>query len=196
MTEASSEKNGKDTKVEEGDMKVEKENDENVDNDDDEQGKAKQTEMSETMKNDDEDVTMEKLEKVDSSKTLHLESNSDSPKMQMQLAWSLGYPSTWHVVRVYPHSATPEKLDSFMDRIYAGDPTKNVDAYFNHHAAMTAALRYEEGVSTGYENKGGQMLPRRAKFKVKDSVEVLYEDDGQWYEAEIVKVRMFLDDIR
>jgi hypothetical protein len=40
------------------------------------------------------------------------------------------------------------------------------------------------------------MLPRRAKFKVKDSVEVLYEDDGQWYEAEIVKVRMFLDDIR
>ena len=125
-----------------------------------------------------------------------LGSNSDDPKSQMKLALSLGYPMNWHVIRVYPHPASPDAPDSFMDRIYAGDPSKNVDAYFNHHAAMTAALKFVEGESTGYENKGGQMLPRKPNFKANDEVEVLYEEDGQWYDAQVVKVKTFVDDIR
>ena len=136
------------------------------------------------------------LIKTKNEEVLFCGDNSDNPTLQMKLAWVLGYPPSWHVIRIYPHPATPDNPKSFQDRIYAGDPKANVDTYMNHHAAMGAALKFVEGESTGYEQKGGQLLPRQAKFKVNDFVEVLYEDDGQWYDAQVKKVKKFLDDIR
>eukprot|EP00586_Coscinodiscus_wailesii_P022112 CAMPEP_0172500748 /NCGR_PEP_ID=MMETSP1066-20121228/142582_1 /TAXON_ID=671091 /ORGANISM="Coscinodiscus wailesii, Strain CCMP2513" /LENGTH=444 /DNA_ID=CAMNT_0013275157 /DNA_START=385 /DNA_END=1722 /DNA_ORIENTATION=+ len=105
----------------------------------------------------------------------------------------MGYPSSWHVVRIVPHPASSDPK-SCMDLIYAGDPLNNVDLYYNHNAAFAAALVYEEGVSSGYEAKGGQMLPRKAGFVKGEEVEVMF--DGVWYEASIVKFKMYADDIR
>jgi hypothetical protein len=76
-------------------------------------------------------------------------------------------------------SSEPQQQDNrymIVDRIYAGSPSEGVDAYFNHFAAQTAALDWQEGTSTGFENKGGQLLPRKPKFQKGDSVKVMYED--------------------
>ena len=72
-----------------------------------------------------------------------------------------------------------------VDRIYAGHPTAGVDMYFNHPAAQAAAAEWLEGESSGYEKKGGQLLPRKPKFQKGDQVKVNYE--GVWCPATIQK---------
>ena len=133
---------------------------------------------------------MENAENSKATSSSSLIQATTSPLSERLLAHTLGYPNGWHVVR------TVESDGSYYDFIHAGDPQKNVDMYFNHMAAYTAAMKWKEGESTGFENKGGQMLPRVASFKVGDEVEVLYEPDGQWYGATIERVTEYEDDIR
>ena len=170
---------------------------------------------------------------------------------ERQLARSLGYPKSWHVVRLVPHpslieeepetddaggataSAIPSNNDeltggetgqaivqseednkgldkdraaekvksgpgkgTYMDIIYTGDPSAGVDVYYNHSAALAAALQWNEETSTGYDNKGGQMLPRVAKFKKGSWVEVFYPDENKWYKAQVEKVKHYANDVR
>lgn len=79
-----------------------------------------------------------------------------------------------------------EKRLVIVDRIYAGDPSAGVDMYFNHHAAQAVAEKWVEGESNGYENKGGQLLPRKPKYQKGDQVKVQYEE-GSWLPATIQK---------
>lgn len=105
------------------------------------------------------------------------------------LADILGYPKSWHVVRVVNDG-------SFFDTIYAGDP-KTADTYYNHIAAMDAAVRWKEGESTPYDDNGGQMLPVPTfELSEGDMVEVYYEPDRTWYKAKITKVVHYKDDVR
>ena len=119
-------------------------------------------------------------------------------KSQRFLAQALGYPSSWHVVRTIEHepvsaggggddnddeAATGRLV--IVDRIHAGDPSAGVDMWFNHHAAQAAAEEWVEGESSGYEQKGGQLLPRKPKFQKGDQVKVHYE--GDWLPATIQK---------
>jgi hypothetical protein len=130
-------------------------------------------------------------------------------KSERFLAAALGYPSSWHVVRKIeedkrndketttsslsdanaggdPSSANNnQKRILIVDRIYAGNPSEGVDMWFNHHAAQAAAVEWVEGESTGYDKKGGQLLPRKPKFQKNDQVKVLYE--GEWMPATIQK---------
>lgn len=123
---------------------------------------------------------------------------------ERNLARSLGYPQSWHVVRVQPHPALLEEdseaatntAASFMDVIYAGDPSAGVDVYYNHSAALSAALEWKNGESTGFENQGGQMLPRVPKFKKDSWVEVYYPDEDKWYKAQVKKVKPYVNDVR
>lgn len=112
-----------------------------------------------------------------------------TPVSQRMLANTLGYPDSWHVVRVV-------KDGSFFDTIYAGDP-KTADTYYNHIAAMDAAIKWKEGESTPYDDNGGQMLPIPTfKLREGDTVEVYYEPDSAWYKAKITKVVQYKDDVR
>jgi len=113
-----------------------------------------------------------------------------TPQSERLLANSLGYPKSWHVVRLTPN------LKTVIDTIYAGDPNANVDTYYNHSAAFDAALKWVEGTSTPYDNKGGQKLERFVQFSVGDWVEVYYEADGNWYEAKVLKVTQYQDAVR
>jgi hypothetical protein len=125
---------------------------------------------------------------------------------ERDLARSLGYPQSWHVVRVLPHpaeldedgddAAVSSTNNSFMDTIYAGDPSSCVDVYYNHSAALGAAIEWKDGESTGYDNRGGQMLPRVPIFQKDSWVEVYYPDEDTWYKAQIKKVKQYVDDIR
>jgi hypothetical protein len=83
-----------------------------------------------------------------------------------------------------------------QDVIYTGDPQSKVDVYFNHVAALEAALSWKEGESTACDNKGGQLLPLVAAFKKKETVQVYYEQDGEWYDATVIKVKVYNDDVR
>ena len=121
------------------------------------------------------------------------------------LADSLGYPKSWHVVRkliISNSNSDPTAADASantqtcQDIIYAGNPNAKVDVYFNHIAAMEAALSWTEGESSGWDNKGGQLLPLVAGFVKGETVEVFYEPEDTWYEATIVKVKMSKDDVR
>ena len=95
---------------------------------------------------------------------------TSSPESERILADILGYPKSWHVVRVV-------KDGSFFDTIYAGDP-KTADTYYNHIAAMDAAVKWNEGESTPYDDNGGQMLPVPTfELSEGDMVEVYYEPD-------------------
>ena len=114
-------------------------------------------------------------------------------------------------------------ITAVQDRIYAGDPSTQPDGYYNHNAALTAAAKYPwrphyddviydnndddfddtEFCSTSHKNRGGQLKSREAKFDEGDVVEVLYvededdeEDEGEWYEATILKRVEYEDDIR
>ena len=81
-----------------------------------------------------------------------------------------------------------------QDVIYTGDPNSKVDVFFNHFAALEAAMHWTEGESTN--NKGGQLLPLVAAFAKGETVQVFYEPDDEWYEAVIVKVKTYHDDVR
>jgi hypothetical protein len=95
-------------------------------------------------------------------------------RSERQLAAALGYPLSWHVVRLAPDKP---------DVIYAGNPRKNVALWFNHEAARAAAAEWQEGKSCPY--KGGHLLPRKPKFKKSEVVEVLYKK--KWYPATVTK---------
>jgi len=120
------------------------------------------------------------------------------------LAAALGYPKSWRVVRKVIQfkdenatgSGNGNSKEAVEDRIYAGNPDLSVDTYFNHEAARKAALKWVEGESSGYDQKGGQLLPMVALYNKKDAVEVYYEPDDEWYEATIVKRTEYDDDIR
>lgn len=128
-----------------------------------------------------------------------------TPQSERVLANSLGYPKLWHVRRILisNRNATTNTthgdeapIETCQDIIYAGNPNAKVDVYFNHIAAMEAALSWKEGQSTGWDNKGGQLLPLVASFVKGETVQVFYEPDNSWYEATIVKVKMCKDDVR
>lgn len=91
-----------------------------------------------------------------------------------------------------------EQQTVIVDRIYAGKPppsgdhSNSVDVWFNHFDAQQAAveLMSDENNSkslSGYEFKGGHLFPRVAKYSKGDTVQVLYDDDNEWYDADIVK---------
>lgn len=102
---------------------------------------------------------------------------------ERQLAAALGYPLSWHVVRL--SSDTP-------DLIYAGNPSKNVALWFNHEEARAAAAEWQEGKTSAY--KGGHLLPRKPLFKKNEVVEVLYKK--KWYPATIIKRKDYEDQYR
>lgn len=108
------------------------------------------------------------------------------------LAAAMGYPKTWRVVRISVPMSDNNKT-KIEDRIYAGNPERSVDTWFNHDAARTAALLWVEGESTAYSQKGGQLLPMMANFDKNDIVQVFYEPEDTWYDATILK-RVQYDD--
>jgi hypothetical protein len=118
-----------------------------------------------------------------------------TPQAERLLADTLGYPKSWHVVRVVRNEGGSQR---FFDTIYAGDPKANSDTYYNHLAAMAAAMKWKEGESTPYDNNGGQMLPvdKSVEISVGDEVEVYYDPDSAWYAAVVKKVTHYKDDVR
>ena len=116
---------------------------------------------------------------------------TSTPQSERLLANTLGYPNSWHVVRVV-------SSQSFHDTIYAGEPKANSDTYYNHLAAMNAAMKWKEGESTPYDNNGGQMLPIDQSVEILegDEVEVYYEPDNAWYAATVKTVVHYKDDVR
>ena len=114
---------------------------------------------------------------------------------ERRLARTLGYPDNWHVTRIVPHpSSTSYSCTTFMDIIYCGDPSNMPDCYYNHNAALSRALEWAEGISTGYEGRGGQMLPRAPVYEQDEVVEVNFENG--WFKARVVQVKEYDDDIR
>lgn len=105
-------------------------------------------------------------------------------KSERFLANALGYPRSWRVERRIEENSKNSKTVN-VDRIFAGPKDAGPDTYFNHPAAQAAAAEWVEGESTGYENKGGQLLPRKPRFQKGDRVKVNYE--GQWCPATIKK---------
>ena len=91
------------------------------------------------------------------------------------LAVALGYPVGWHVVR----------SSDMIDTIYAGHPSKGVDCWFNHNAAMVVAAEWDVSNSTPYDANGGHLLPKQAKYQKGDQVQVRYKK--AWYGATILK---------
>jgi hypothetical protein len=147
------------------------------------------------------------------SKILKDPTPTSDARSERHLAVALGYPTTWRVRRRIltntghlqkgpaenaekaaeniapgplcnssnnPGSSTIPKI---QDVIYAGNPKKGVDRWYNHEAAMVAAL-----TSTGdnpFQFKGGHLTKVVPKFQKGDEVEVKY--GRKWYAAKIVK---------
>jgi len=126
--------------------------------------------------------------------------STTTPQSERLLADSLGYPKSWHVRRIILKqdscSTTATHVMTCQDTIYAGNPNHKVDVYFNHIAAMEAAINWNEGESLGWENKGGQLLPVIATFAKGDIVQVFYQPEDAWYDATILKIRMYKDEVR
>ena len=137
-----------------------------------------------------------------------------TPHSERILANTLGYPKSWHVVRFVPHplllplsDKQPNKgtstSNTFQDIIYAGDP-EVADAYFNHTAAMDAAMSWVDGENNNntpspFDDEGGQLLPLERElmeFEEGDEVQVYYEQDCKWYHATIIEVIPYRDDVR
>lgn len=117
------------------------------------------------------------------SKIIETAPPTTDARSERQLAAALGYPLSWHVVRL-----SPDKPDF----IYAGDPSKNVAVWLNHEAAQRAAADWEEGKSSPF--KGGHLLPIKPLYKKNEVVEVLYK--SKWYPATIVKRKDYEDEYR
>ena len=129
---------------------------------------------------------------------VHFKSTT-TPQSERLLAHTLGYPKSWHVVRISPHPSFPDK-EHFQDTIYSGDP-EIADRYFNHTASMDAAMRWIEGESTKFDEDGGQLLRTEEEgtldyLEEGDEVEVYYEKDRKWYHATIIEVIQYRDDVR
>jgi hypothetical protein len=125
-----------------------------------------------------------------------------TPHSERILANTLGYPKSWHVVRFVPHPLLPTS-NTFQDIIYTGDP-EVADAYFNHTAAMDAAMTWMDGENNNntpspFDDEGGQLLPLERElmeFEEGDEVQVYYEQDCEWYHATIIEVIPYRDDVR
>lgn len=116
---------------------------------------------------------------------------------ELRLARSLGYPKSWHVVRtLIPNPAERDAAKQLIvqDRIFAGDPAENADLYYNHSAAFERAVSWKDEDSGPWDDEGGQMMPKEARYKKGANIQVLFE--GKWYNATITKVGEFTDDIR
>ena len=140
------------------------------------------------------------------SKILKDPTPTTDARSERYLAVALGYPTTWRVRRrIFANparcdlglteistkpaenvSSDPlliEKPTIIQDVIYAGNPNKGVDRWYNHEAAMVASL-----TSTGdnpYQFKGGHLTKIVPKFQKGDDVEVKY--GRKWYPANILK---------
>jgi hypothetical protein len=99
-----------------------------------------------------------------------------------QLAAAMGYPTTWRVVRTVD---TIQGRSMIADRIYAGKPDTDCDAWFHHEAAMKAAAAWNDESSTAFSNAGGHLLPREPLFDKHDKVQVMYE--GEWWDAKVLR---------
>lgn len=122
--------------------------------------------------------------------------STTTPKSERLLAHTLGYPKSWHVRRISPHPLLVDNPNSFQDTIYTGDP-EVADRYFNHTAAMDAAMQWREGESYQFDDEGGQLLPLEGMdLEEGDEVEVYYEKDREWCHATIVEVIEYRDDVR
>jgi len=137
-------------------------------------------------------------------KVLHDPKATTCAEEERNLAVALGYPTTWRVHRKLIKKEGGQEKDKdkerestegedqieIMDVIYAGNPQKGVDRWYNHEAAMVASLE-----STGpYHFKGGQMLKAVAKFAKDDEVEVRYK--REWYAATISRRKKVEDGFR
>lgn len=141
------------------------------------------------------------------SKILKDPSPTTDARSERHLAAALGYPTTWRIRRrilanparcdlgLAENSTKAAENDSsdplltekpttiIQDVIYAGNPKKGVDRWYNHEAAMVASL-----TSTGdnpYQFKGGHLAKIVPKFQKGDDVEVKY--GREWYSAKILK---------
>lgn len=147
------------------------------------------------------------------SKILKDPTPTSDARSERHLAVALGYPTTWRVRRrilahpLHSHLELAEKnettaekvspdprgsssntqgsntIPKIEDVVYAGNPKKGVDRWYNHEAAMVAAL-----TSTGdnpFQFKGGHLTKIVPKFQKGDDVEVKY--GRKWYAAKIVK---------
>jgi hypothetical protein len=99
-----------------------------------------------------------------------------------QLAAAMGYPTTWRVVRTVD---TIQGRSMIADRIYAGKPDTDCDAWFHHEAAMKVAAAWNDESSTAFSNAGGHLLPREPLFDKHDKVQVMYE--GEWWDAKVLR---------
>ena len=123
---------------------------------------------------------------------------------ERHLAVALGYPTTWRVRRRIlakysrytdrgdaENSVDPPAVhsrDSWVeDVIYAGNPDKGVDRWYNHEAAMVASLTSSN--NNPYQFKGGQLTKMIAKFTKGDAVEVKY--GRKWFASTIEKRKEF-----
>lgn len=120
-----------------------------------------------------------------------------------QLAWALGYPSSWRVVRTVEEipciaagdtssSSSNSSCESnlcIVDRIYAGKPGTGCDMWFNHSAAMLALPNWDATKKNPFQFQGGHLLPKKPLFQKGDKVQVLFKEDNQWYPAKIVLVK-------
>ena len=78
-----------------------------------------------------------------------------------------------------------------MDVVYAGNPRKGVDRWYNHEAALRAAQQFNDNP---FQFKGGHMLKRQPKFQKGDYVEVRFSK--KWHAATIIKRKQVNDDFR
>uniref|UniRef100_A0A7S3L429 Uncharacterized protein n=1 Tax=Amphora coffeiformis TaxID=265554 RepID=A0A7S3L429_9STRA len=105
-------------------------------------------------------------------------------KRAQQLAAALGYPEGWRVVREIVSTETHPTI--IVDRIYAGDPSDDVDCWFHHAAAQQAAAKWEEeGGKNPHAHKGGHLLARQARYNKGDKVQAFFEEE--WWDARIVR---------
>jgi len=111
-----------------------------------------------------------------------------------QLAVALGYPLGWRVVRNIETDLADDAKKIIVDRIHAGRPDTGCDMWFHHVAAMQASAAWVAGESTGFDQKGGHLLPRLALFKKGDKVQVWYAEE--WWDAKVLRRKEDADSFR
>lgn len=109
-------------------------------------------------------------------------------KSKKQLAYALGYPLDWRVVRTVEHVKDGSSI--VRDRIHAtGKKNKSQYTWFQHEAAQAAAAQLEQ---EGGTLDGSHLLPPMPLYTKGDVIEVQYEE--KWYEATITKRKKQADE--
>ncbi|CAJ1891926.1 unnamed protein product [Cylindrotheca closterium] len=105
-----------------------------------------------------------------------------SLKTERQLAYALGYPSHWRVVRTVVRKDGKHVIrDTIHTRFGKTSKQQCNYTWFNHEAAQKAARELEkEGTMSG-----SHLLPALPLYTKGDVVEVFWE--GKWYSASITK---------